>query len=295
MPDLRIATAVIFAFLVFKPAVAQTLPSCISAASDADGDGYGWENDASCVITNTSLTQPSFTNLETGEPVNLVRAQWDQSAFLNTQIVCTRRQFDGTAYRFSSELLYEFEALSQTAPFNGNVTIFPLSSFDSTPPITQTWTIDNGIYFGPSDLAATPWVEIIEIESTGFIDPNTTQTRNAVRVWLTNNIWSQCSTLLPIADFAPSFTPDNPVDNCDYSDAARFDGWGWDPIAGQSCAPINTVTSDNCDYTDATQFDGWGWDPISGQSCEPLLDSGSECVDSDGDGWGWDGTQSCQL
>ena len=29
------------------------LPACSSAASDSDGDGYGWENDQSCVVTSS--------------------------------------------------------------------------------------------------------------------------------------------------------------------------------------------------------------------------------------------------
>ena len=34
------------------------LPACQSATSDSDGDGYGWENNASCLVTTTSASQP---------------------------------------------------------------------------------------------------------------------------------------------------------------------------------------------------------------------------------------------
>ena len=36
---------------------AQTLPICESATSDSDGDGYGWENEQSCVVDTSQLGQ----------------------------------------------------------------------------------------------------------------------------------------------------------------------------------------------------------------------------------------------
>lgn len=36
------------------PVIAQTLPFCQSANSDTDGDGYGWENNLSCLVGNTT-------------------------------------------------------------------------------------------------------------------------------------------------------------------------------------------------------------------------------------------------
>lgn len=284
MVGLRIIPIFIFGFVVAKPALSQTLPSCISIASDADGDGYGWENDASCVITSTSLTSPTFTNLETGEPVNVVRAQWSPSDFAGNQITCDARRFDGVSYSsIGPGPLYVFQPLSQTAPHNGNVTAFE-PALDGTD-ITHSWTISNGIYFGPSDLAATPWVEIITLSSANPV---------ATRVWLTNQSYTLCANLEPTKGLAPSGSLLTNIDNCDYTNAAQNNGWGWDAVAGESCEPTNSSVLGDCDYTDAAQYDGWGWNAVTGQSCEPVT-SASQCIDSDGDGWGWDGTESCRM
>lgn len=53
--------------------------------------------------------------------------------------------------------------------------------------------------------------------------------------------------------------------DCDYRDAATNDGWGWDPVALQSCPPIHL-----CDYTDAEANGGWGWNATTSTSCPPL-------------------------
>jgi len=54
------------------------------------------------------------------------------------------------------------------------------------------------------------------------------------------------------------------------------------------------VATDNCDYSDADDFDGWGFDPVSMTSCPPLANdnSGSNVVatDTDSDGATTDAT-----
>lgn len=44
--------------LVTLPGVAQAHPNCASALSDSDGDGYGWENGKSCLVTAASAQLP---------------------------------------------------------------------------------------------------------------------------------------------------------------------------------------------------------------------------------------------
>ena len=42
----------------FSPFInAQTLPTCESASSDSDGDGYGWENEQSCIVQSSQQGQ----------------------------------------------------------------------------------------------------------------------------------------------------------------------------------------------------------------------------------------------
>lgn len=44
------------------PAVPSVHPACVSALSDPDGDGYGWENNKSCIVTNASADQDPDDN-----------------------------------------------------------------------------------------------------------------------------------------------------------------------------------------------------------------------------------------
>lgn len=103
-------------------------------------------------------------------------------------------------------------------------------------------------------------------------------------------------------------TNENPgsggIDQCDYTDASLYDGWGWNAATSQSCPP-NEVTSavDNptqlpqCIDTDG---DGFGWNGDA--TCDPsestniVVDnqpSFGQCIDTDGDGFGWDGFATC--
>jgi len=84
--------------------------------------------------------------------------------------------------------------------------------------------------------------------------------------------------------------------DCDYSSADMNDGWGWNPVTGQSCEPKDVVitTANDCDYSQADINDGWGWNAVTGQSCEPIdtvqmNDQGScDYTRADiQDGWGW--------
>ena len=105
--------------------------------------------------------------------------------------------------------------------------------------------------------------------------------------------------------------------NCSYENASANGGWGWDPVALLSCAPLDTSgnpdasqpdssTNQNCDYSDAAQYDGWGWDPETLSSCPPLTQSAGDtgdsrpyCVfaesDADGDGFGWENNMTCLV
>jgi len=273
MINIRFSTILIFAVLAGEPILAQTLPSCLSMASDADGDGYGWENNASCLVANTSLGAATFTNLETGNSVGLIRARWEPSDLLD-DMVCQLFRFDGTYYQAADGgTLYEHYPLSQNAPFAGNVVFVSGSSV-----VTQTWSLDNGIYYGPSPLALSPWVQIVDYSHVTGSPP--VNTPNAVRVWQTDTLFSHCHTTDPDAVIIPtgSVSQENAVsttsnDNCDYSNAVIHNGWGWNPVTAESCAPGETAQTqglDNCDYSNADIHDGWGWNAVTGQSCAPL-------------------------
>jgi hypothetical protein len=63
----------------------------------------------------------------------------------------------------------------------------------------------------------------------------------------------------------------SPSSSCNYDDAARSNGWGWDPVAGVSCPPLGGEgqPASNCSFDNAASNNGWGWDPVAGVSCPP--------------------------
>jgi len=67
-------------------------PICSATLFDADGDGFGWENEASCIVTSASALPPVFTNSETGNQVDLVRAYWDGNTDLADKVL--RQRFE---------------------------------------------------------------------------------------------------------------------------------------------------------------------------------------------------------
>ena len=52
----------------YSPAALSNLPVCLSASSDADGDGYGWENNDSCIVAAPAASGSSSSG---GLPVCL--------------------------------------------------------------------------------------------------------------------------------------------------------------------------------------------------------------------------------
>jgi len=131
-----------------QSAHAQSLSVCSSAASDPDGDGFGWENNQSCRVTSVSDTAPEFINQETGQPVVLTRAIWSAADF-EPAIACGDFYFNGSEYTsFHLENLMEFSPVASVAPFTGTVTRQHPSSFLVNE--SYQWSLDNGIYSGPT-------------------------------------------------------------------------------------------------------------------------------------------------
>jgi hypothetical protein len=86
---------------------------------------------------------------------------------------------------------------------------------------------------------------------------------------------------------------------CDYGDAAKYGGYGYNAGSQQSCAPrddgaagggsaggdggILPAGSSGCDYTDAGRYSGYGYDAGAQKSCAPL-DGGAAPGDSSSEG-----------
>lgn len=76
----------------------------------------------------------------------------------------------------------------------------------------------------------------------------------------------------------------NNLGQCDYTNADRYNGWGWNAVTATSCPPLPVNSQDNCDYSNAGNQNGWGWDPVLLQSCAPVT---SACEDRGDYPWGW--------
>ena len=70
---------------------AESRPDCISAASDADGDGFGWENDATCLVVAESGQCENRGGYPWGwNPVALASCRLDEPV-----VACTDTDGDG--------------------------------------------------------------------------------------------------------------------------------------------------------------------------------------------------------
>ena len=310
-----------------------SLPNCVSVDSDSDGDGFGFENNQSCIVvggqamqarigqcidtdgdgfgwngvatcdptsSNTTVSMdtdglPVFTNLETGEPVNLMRASWNPDDIELTNLVCTWFEFDGESYSEigllgSQHTGIHHRPLTEAAPSTSALHFFTAGGnrFDGT------WFLNDGAYNGNSSLEISPFVEVVE-QLIGGNDSS------AVRLWMQDSHFLFCgdvtsNSFRPTGQTAAinieSITTSSVDDNCDYSDAILNSGYGWDPVARESCSPLETlqtedqtdavvdngnlaqvsvsVSNNNCDYSDALLHNGYGFDPVARESCPPF-------------------------
>ena len=180
--------------------IAQELPVCTHQYYDADGDGFGWQNEASCLITPGSEPPPDFINKFTGEPVTLVRPYWDGNTDIaNRSIRCDRydyqqasgeylRPVDPATFNTLPDLILTHQSISTArkyTPFIGtdqdqqhygwyaltreSVQLQNDASLQtSTMPL---WRTNDGLYESP-ELLQSPYVEIVN-----------SQGAKAIRIW----------------------------------------------------------------------------------------------------------------
>jgi len=67
--------------LLLACSYAQAGEICITAESDPDGDGFGWEQESTCLVTEASSRVPEFFDPRTGEKRNIQRLSWVRSDF----------------------------------------------------------------------------------------------------------------------------------------------------------------------------------------------------------------------
>jgi len=170
---------------VFPAPVGASQPVCIFQLSDADNDGYGWENSTSCIVTADSVPPPLFVNEQTGMPVDLQRVYWDGNTdFANKTIQCDLYYFNEVdrIYKVLEEYYQHYEdrgwpeathpstqfyhrPIPSTAPHEGWITDFKTSENENAREFsngTPQWTVEDGLYFGPTMLQA-PYVEFVQL------------------------------------------------------------------------------------------------------------------------------------
>lgn len=192
------------ALLTGLPANAQSIRVCEQQASDAEGDGFGWEFDFengrwdSCAVTSESAAAPEFTNRETGESVALIRAYWDPNTDIaNRDIRCENYSFDNNlgiyeenperSFAFNSPILGSYNLLHQPIsserPYLNTVTGY-YDFFTGQPErYIPLWGVENGVYQGVAPMAQSPYVEIVGVNGGD---------NNAVRVWSESSIYNLC-------------------------------------------------------------------------------------------------------
>ena len=184
-------------------ALAQLDPVCRQVAADPDGDGFGWQDNGSCIVTQESEPAPEFTNLETREFINLTRAYWNAPVDIyNKTISCVAHRFSSDTGTYvadndpSRETHYTFHythlPLTTSAPYTGSLRsehiVSPGPDNDSFETYYNetfvTWSMDNGIYTGGAPFTESPYVEIVMVPSTN---------RKAIKTWRGNGEFVQCT------------------------------------------------------------------------------------------------------
>jgi len=76
----------------------EALEPCLYAGSDVDGDGYGWDDGTSCLVTSESAPVREIYHAGTGEQIDLVKLQWTWGDFWFSHFSCTQYNYSGTGY-----------------------------------------------------------------------------------------------------------------------------------------------------------------------------------------------------
>lgn len=159
----------------------QSLPVCSNQSSDADGDGFGWENQQSCQVTFESTSAPVVLNRATGAQVTLVRPYWNpQRDIENRTIQCDRYLFNaeqgayfypdsfglipGTQGYADNGVQYLHHPLSREQPWVGHGEALTFRENSRQP----VWTVEDGLYRGVSFFSS-QYLELIERDGVAAV------------------------------------------------------------------------------------------------------------------------------
>lgn len=182
--------------LLLASSYAQAGEICITAESDPDGDGFGWEQESTCLVTEASSRVPEFFDPRSGEKRDIQRLTWVTSDFAGKSfndcqgyLIDPDETIDQCLTCGSGES-YEYEHFEDG---NGRLVYsFGKTKFEAE----FIWSIDdNGIYNGPLPI-------------TGFAEI----TETGIRQWLEGKpgnigFYQQCDGAIPSA-MLPVEVPD---------------------------------------------------------------------------------------
>ncbi len=255
---------------------------------------------------------PERSRLDIGEPVELVRVEFDYKGDLEgKRMNCGPYRFSDEEYIIDGPTGVGLRTYYEFLPYDGGATVTYNQAYDDS----ALWLVQVDVEDFRLPLHWALYSSFIEVFKGGYYQHSTDGSVWGCKFLGTNEHFIANSVLLTpqvSCDYSSSEQYEGwgwnpallqscppleltPTNNCDYSHASSFGGWGWDPVARMSCEPIETMVSasSQCDYSNADLHGGWGWNTVTGESCEPLDVSNTVCIDTDGDGWGWDGTASC--
>ncbi|OED36023.1 hypothetical protein AB833_28800 [Chromatiales bacterium (ex Bugula neritina AB1)] len=248
---------------------AQSFPTCQSADSDPDGDLYGWENNATCLVPDPN-TPPVIVRRDNNTTVNQSRAYWQASDLVGKTVSCQNHVFYSDPNDASTGVyISEPFTPEYVHGADGMVT----QTIDGNFAGTSAWSITDGVYSGQAFM-----------HLTRFVDADFQQNSPGnSRGWVNDTSFWQCNGATPTGT-----APPKPPADCEDTPPVG-DGWGWD--GATSCQIPKTLV---CIDTDPVG-DGWGWDGAT--SCRVGNPVAGACIDTVpvGDGWGWNGVNSCRI
>ncbi len=132
---------------------------CITTESDPDGDGFGWEQESSCLVTEASATVPTVFHPRTNEQLNVQRITWVEADFADRSFSGCDGYLVDPDHEQDSCLSCGSEENTDYQHFADGNGRLVYSFGESSLEAEFTWGVDiYGIYFGP--LPITGFAEI---------------------------------------------------------------------------------------------------------------------------------------
>ncbi len=308
-----------------EPPVAQEFPTCSDAISDTDNDGYGWENNRSCLFSQQDSTDDTQAGTDNDNQPSTV----DDLAFALCTAGVTDSDNDGYGWENEKTCVISSDTATTDTPDNSPVSaldLFPHCSEAITDPYNSGYGWENN---------ATCVVADSSVHSTATTDTNDAEFPQfpvcSSTVIDDNNDgygWENFQTCQFAGNSQPTTETSTPVVPVFATCSASVsdpdgDGYGWEN--NQTCQFDSSGTDNSDTATDPqtvifpicsafvtdTDGDGYGWE--NDQTCQ-LDNSATDSSDSvttpqttlfpicsaavsdtDGDGYGWENDQTCQF